>query len=136
MEAQKSGEKKKQLTKHHFLSAELRTCEAESETKSKRVNNVDFTSVGKMLPCKWTAAIPCVSVSPKDDEINHQSQMVEKLKEQMLKQEEVRELCSTTLAGLTEWQTVSLQSQIQQKRVLYRVTIQYFLASETKAFIK
>lgn len=56
--------------------------------------------------------------------------MVEKLKEQMLKQEEVRELCYTALGGLTEWQTVSLQSQIQQLRVI----IEYFLASETKAF--
>lgn len=32
-------------------------------------------------------------LSPQDDEINHQSQMVEKLKEQMLDQEEVDDLC-------------------------------------------
>lgn len=122
------------LTKYHFLASELRTSEAESETKSKRVDNVDFTSLGNTSRCKWTAATPCVSVSPKDDEINHQSQMVEKLKEQMLKQEEVRELCCTALGGLTEWQTVSLQSQMQQLRVLYRAIIEYFLAFETKAF--
>lgn len=29
-------------------------------------------------------------LSPKDDDINHQSQMVEKLKERMLDQEEVK----------------------------------------------
>lgn len=35
----------------------------------------------------------CTSLfPPKDDEINHQSQMVEKLKEQMLNQEEVKDL--------------------------------------------
>lgn len=57
--------------------------------------------------------------------------MVEKLKEQMLKQEEVRELYNyTALGGLTEWQTVSLQSQVQQLRVI----TENFLASETKAF--
>lgn len=33
------------------------------------------------------------ALSPQDDEINHQSQMVEKLKEQMLDQEEVGDLC-------------------------------------------
>lgn len=32
-------------------------------------------------------------LSLQDDEINHQSQMVEKLKEQMLDQEEVDDLC-------------------------------------------
>lgn len=99
--------------------------------KSKQVDNVDFTSLGNTPRGKWTAGIPRVSVSPKDDEINHQSQMVEKLKEQMLKQEEVRELYNyTALGGLTEWQTVSLQSQVQQLRVI----TENFLASETKAF--
>ena len=36
-----------------------------------------------------------VCLSLKDDEINHQSQMVEKLKEQMLDQEEVKDLSLT-----------------------------------------
>lgn len=35
--------------------------------------------------------LPHVSLQQKDDEINHQSQMVEKLKEQMLDQEEVKD---------------------------------------------
>ena len=63
---------------------------------------MDFPGVRKTQHSHRTADVPCVSLSPKDDEINHQSQMVEKLKEQMLKQEEVREFCSTTFGGLTE----------------------------------
>lgn len=55
----------------------------------------------------------CLSLLTKDDEINHQSQMVEKLKEQMLKQEEVREFCSITFGGLTEWHPLLLQSMWQ-----------------------
>lgn len=53
--------------------------------------------------------------------------MVEKLKEQMLKQEEVQEFYSTTLAGLTEWHPVLLPTitTVEPKSAL----IEYFIGA-------